>query len=70
MCMNCGCGDPERRARPTDITKRDVQRAADGSHVSVAAVLGNMRTSLEQVEMEENGLTRPKDEREVSVPRN
>ena len=29
MCMNCGCGEPEKLHQPTDITKEDVQRVAN-----------------------------------------
>ena len=43
MCLNCGCGDPTRRQRPTDITLVDLRRAADGSHTSIASVIRNLR---------------------------
>ena len=56
MCLNCGCGDPTRRQRPTDITQVDLRRAADGSHTSLASVIRNLRASLETLEAEQNGL--------------
>ena len=56
MCLNCGCGDPTRRQRPTDITVIDLRRAADGSHTTVASVIRNLRASLEPLEAEQNGL--------------
>jgi hypothetical protein len=48
--MNCGCGEPEKRHQPTDITKEDVQRAADGSGISVEEATANLRTSLDTIE--------------------
>ena len=46
MCMNCGCGEPDARHQPTDITREDLQRAADGSGISLEEAAGNVRTSL------------------------
>lgn len=48
--MNCGCGEPEKRHQPTDITKDDVQRAAEGSGISVEEATANLRTSLDSIE--------------------
>jgi hypothetical protein len=56
MCLNCGCGDATRRQRPTDITQADLRRAADGSYTTLAQVVQNVRTSLERLEAEQNGL--------------
>jgi hypothetical protein len=56
MCLNCGCGDSTRRQRPTDIAMIDLRRAADGSHVGLASVITNMRTSLETLEAAQSGL--------------
>lgn len=56
MCLNCGCGDPTRRQRPTDITLVDLRRAADGSHTAVASVIRNLRAGLETLEAEQSGL--------------
>ena len=50
MCMNCGCGEAEKRHQPTDITKDDVQRAAEGSGISVEEATANLRTSLDTIE--------------------
>lgn len=46
MCMNCGCGEPDARHQPTDITREDLKRAADGSGISLEEAAGNVRTSL------------------------
>ena len=48
--MNCGCGEPEKRHQPTDITRDDVQRAAEGSGISVEETTANIRTSLDTIE--------------------
>ena len=50
MCMNCGCGEPEKRHQPTDITKDDLQKAADGGGISIEEVTRNVRASLDKVE--------------------
>ena len=50
MCMNCGCGEPEKRHQPTDITKDDLQKAADGGGISIEEATRNVRASLDKVE--------------------
>jgi len=47
--MNCGCGEPEKRHHPTDITREDVQRAADGSGITIRQAAENMARSTEQL---------------------
>jgi hypothetical protein len=49
MCMNCGCGEPEKRHHPTDITREDMQRAADGSGITLRAAAQNMARSTEEL---------------------
>lgn len=49
MCMNCGCGEPEKRHQPTDFTEDDLQKAADGSGISIEEAASNMRSSLDKV---------------------
>lgn len=49
MCMNCGCGEVDKRHKPTDITREDLQRAADGGGISLEEVKSNMQSSLEKV---------------------
>lgn len=46
MCMNCGCGEPEKRHHPTDITSDDLQKAADGANKSIEETSSNMQASL------------------------
>ena len=50
MCMNCGCGEPEKRHQASDITKDDLQKAADGSGISIEEATKNLRASLDKVE--------------------
>jgi len=50
MCMNCGCGEPEKRHQATDITTEDLQKAADGSGISMEEATRNVRASLDKVE--------------------
>jgi len=57
MCMNCGCGEPEKRHQPTDITKDDLQKAADGGGISIEEVTRNLRTSLDKVEQSASATT-------------
>lgn len=47
MCLNCGCGEPETRHKPTDITADDLRKAsADGA---LDKTVQNMRASLEKM---------------------
>jgi hypothetical protein len=48
--MNCGCGEPEKRHQPTDITSDDLQRAADGSGITLDEATSNLRSSLDKVD--------------------
>ena len=45
MCMNCGCGDVDARHHPTDITREDLQRAADGSGILIAEAAQHVHDS-------------------------
>ena len=56
MCLTCGCSEPDRRQRPTDITATDIARAAAGSHTLVADIVRNLRVSCERLEAKEAGL--------------
>ena len=49
MCLNCGCGEPDERHQPTDITRDDFQRAADGSGISLEKAATNMTASLAKI---------------------
>jgi hypothetical protein len=49
MCLNCGCGEPEKRHHPTDITRKDVQQAADGGEMSFEEAASNVQASLAKI---------------------
>ena len=49
MCMNCGCGEPDERHQPTDITREDFQRAADGSGLSLEGATKNMTELMAKI---------------------
>ncbi len=49
MCLNCGCGEPDERHQPSDITREDVVRAADGSGISLEKASTNMTESLAKI---------------------
>jgi hypothetical protein len=42
MCMNCGCGEPDKRHKPTDITMDDLKAAAEGQDMDVAQAAKNI----------------------------
>ena len=46
MCMTCGCGELDKRRQPTDITREDVQRAADGAGLSLRQAANHLARSL------------------------
>ena len=50
MCLNCGCGEPDTRHHPTDITRDDVQQAAKGSGMSMDETTANMRSALDRIQ--------------------
>ena len=43
MCLNCGCGEPDKRHHPTDITREDLQRAADGGGMTIREAADNVQ---------------------------
>lgn len=49
MCMNCGCGEADKRHKPTDITRDDLQRAADGGDQSFDEVVANVHASIDKL---------------------
>jgi hypothetical protein len=46
MCLNCGCGEPDKRHHPTDITRDDLQRAADGAGMTLERAATNVQESI------------------------
>ena len=59
MCLNCGCGEPDTRHQPTDITRQDVEQAAKGSGATVDETVANLKASLAKLGAEKPGDARP-----------
>lgn len=49
MCMNCGCGEVDKRHQPTDITRDDLQRAADGAGITLREAATNVQESSQAI---------------------
>jgi hypothetical protein len=50
MCMNCGCGEMSERHHETDITREDIERAAEGGEMTLSEATANLRSSLDQLQ--------------------
>ena len=59
MCLNCGCGEPDTRHQPTDITRQDVEHAAEGSGTTVDETVANLTASLAKLRTEAPEESRP-----------
>lgn len=59
MCMNCGCGEPNERHHPTDITKDDLQRAADGAGTEFEEAARNLQQSAGEMTGATAGSSQP-----------
>jgi hypothetical protein len=64
MCINCGCGEPDERHQPSDITRDDFKRAADGSGLSLEEATENMTESMSRIastnRQESTAVSRPR----------
>ena len=43
MCLNCGCGEYEKRHKPSDITMEDLKEAAKGQNMDIRKTAGNLQ---------------------------
>jgi len=43
MCLNCGCGEYEKRHKPSDITMDDLKEAAKGQGMEVRKAAINLQ---------------------------
>ena len=43
MCLNCGCGDYEKRHKPSDITMDDLVTAANGQKMGLRQAAANIQ---------------------------
>lgn len=50
MCMNCGCGAPEdRHGDPANITRSDLERAAEANGQTLEETIRNITQAGEQL---------------------
>lgn len=49
MCMNCGCGMPEDRHKPTDITLTDLKEAAKGHAMEIEQAADNIHQAAREL---------------------
>ena len=52
MCLNCGCGEYEKRHKPSDLTMEDVRTGADGQGMELKQAVANMQESMKAIEKE------------------
>jgi hypothetical protein len=49
MCLNCGCGEYEKRHKPSDITTEDLAKAAEGQGMEMQETVANMQEAMKAV---------------------
>jgi hypothetical protein len=49
MCMSCGCGKPNERHKPGDITLEDLQRAAANHNLEVEKTADNIHDAAREM---------------------
>ena len=49
MCLNCGCGEVDKRHKPSDITREDLAKAAEGQGMDIKTTIANMEESMRAV---------------------
>ena len=54
MCLNCGCGEYDKRHKPSDITMEDLKTAADGQGMELKQAGANMLESMKAIEREDS----------------
>jgi hypothetical protein len=52
MCLNCGCGDYDKRSKPSDITLDDVKTAAKGQGMDIKQAAANIHDATGAIEQE------------------
>ncbi|HEY8798753.1 MAG TPA: hypothetical protein VIO85_12895 [Candidatus Dormibacteraeota bacterium] len=50
MCLNCGCGEYEKRHKPSDLTMEDLSTAAEGQGMELKQAVANMQESMKAIE--------------------
>ena len=49
MCVNCGCGEYEKRHKPSDITLDELQAAAKGQNMDVEQAADNIHQAARDI---------------------
>ena len=52
MCLNCGCGEYEKRHKPSDITLEDLEKAAAGQGMDLREAAANLQKGARAIEEE------------------
>jgi hypothetical protein len=52
MCLNCGCGEYQRRHKPSDITLEDLAADAVGQWMEVRKAVANLEDAGRAIERE------------------
>jgi hypothetical protein len=51
MCLNCGCGEYQKRHKPTDITMDDLAMAAVGQWMQIREAAANLQEASRAIEL-------------------
>jgi hypothetical protein len=51
MCLNCGCGQYQKRHKPTDITMDDLAMAAVGQWMQIREAAANLQEAGRAIEL-------------------
>jgi hypothetical protein len=46
MCLNCGCGEYDKRHKPTDLTMEDLEMAAKGQQMGIRQAVANIQEAV------------------------
>jgi hypothetical protein len=49
MCLNCGCGEYDKRHKPSDITMEDLAKAAEGQGMDMKETVANLTESMKGI---------------------
>ena len=52
MCMNCGCGEYDTKHKPTDITRDDLMKAAEGHNMEMEKASDNIHEAARTIRAE------------------
>ena len=51
MCLNCGCGEYQKRHKPTDITMDDLAKAAVGQWLKIRDAAANLQEAGRAIQL-------------------